>query len=272
MKVYALVGKSGTGKSYKAQHVAGMYNIEFILDDGLLIMGAKVIAGISAKRENTRIAAVRRAIFLDYNHKKQVMDAIKSFSPEKILVIGTSENMIRHIIEALELGNEYILLNIEDVSSEEDIETASRARRVLGKHVIPVPTFEIKKQFSGYFLDSFRQFVRKGEDQVEYFEKTIVRPTFSYLGNFEIKDAALKSIVTISAMKIENVYKCVGVDIKGTKTGIIITIGMSLILAESLKKIGEKVAEAVKKDVEYTTGINVIEVNINIRSIKVSQE
>jgi uncharacterized alkaline shock family protein YloU len=272
MIVYALVGKSGTGKSYKAQYVAGMYNIEFILDDGLLIRGAKVIAGISAKREDTRIAAVRRAIYLEHNHRKQVMEAINSYGPEKVLIIGTSKNMIRHIMEALELGSEYKLINIEDVSSEEEIEAASRARRSLGKHVIPVPTFEIKKQFSGYFLDSFRQFVRKSENQVEYFEKTIVRPTFSYLGSFEIKDGALKTLVKISAVKIENVYKSVSVDIKSIKTGIIITIGVILILKEPLQRIANSIAEAVKRDVEYMTGINVLEVNISIKSIKISQE
>ena len=37
IKVYAFVGPSGTGKSYRAQMVAGEKNINFIIDDGLLI-------------------------------------------------------------------------------------------------------------------------------------------------------------------------------------------------------------------------------------------
>ena len=35
--VYAFVGPSGTGKSYRAQMVAGEYNIKFIIDDGILV-------------------------------------------------------------------------------------------------------------------------------------------------------------------------------------------------------------------------------------------
>ena len=37
IKVYAFVGPSGTGKSYRAQMVANEKNINFIIDDGLLI-------------------------------------------------------------------------------------------------------------------------------------------------------------------------------------------------------------------------------------------
>ena len=51
IKVYAFVGPSGTGKSYRAQMVAGENNINFIIDDGLLIKDNEVIAGTSAKKE-----------------------------------------------------------------------------------------------------------------------------------------------------------------------------------------------------------------------------
>ena len=37
IKVYAFVGPSGTGKSYRAQMVASEKNISYIIDDGLLI-------------------------------------------------------------------------------------------------------------------------------------------------------------------------------------------------------------------------------------------
>ena len=35
IKVYAFVGPSGTGKSYRAQMVASEKDIHFIIDDGL---------------------------------------------------------------------------------------------------------------------------------------------------------------------------------------------------------------------------------------------
>ena len=44
-RVLAFVGPSGTGKSYRAQMVANENNINYIIDDGLLIKGNEVIAG-----------------------------------------------------------------------------------------------------------------------------------------------------------------------------------------------------------------------------------
>ncbi|MCR3923255.1 MAG: ATP-binding protein, partial [Firmicutes bacterium] len=68
MQVYALIGPSGTGKSHRASYLAFKYEIPLIVDDGLLIAGASVLAGKSAKREATRFAAVKRAIFHDDKH------------------------------------------------------------------------------------------------------------------------------------------------------------------------------------------------------------
>ena len=44
IKVYAFVGPSGTGKSYRAQMVAGEKDVHFIIDDGLLINDNRVVA------------------------------------------------------------------------------------------------------------------------------------------------------------------------------------------------------------------------------------
>ena len=65
MKVYAFVGPSGTGKSYRAQMVANSRNIKYIIDDGLLISENEVVAGISAKKAPTKIETVRNALFQD---------------------------------------------------------------------------------------------------------------------------------------------------------------------------------------------------------------
>lgn len=54
IKVYSFVGPSGTGKSYRAQMVASERNIEFIIDDGLLINNNQVVAGESAKKATNK--------------------------------------------------------------------------------------------------------------------------------------------------------------------------------------------------------------------------
>ena len=64
IKVYAFVGPSGTGKSYRAQLVASENEINYIIDDGLLIKDNAVIAGSSAKKAPTKIETGKHALFI----------------------------------------------------------------------------------------------------------------------------------------------------------------------------------------------------------------
>ena len=75
MKVYAFVGPSGTGKSYRAQMVASEKGISFIIDDGLLINENQVIAGLSAKKAPTKIETVKHALFYNDEEKKPIQEA-----------------------------------------------------------------------------------------------------------------------------------------------------------------------------------------------------
>ncbi|SKA91294.1 Uncharacterized conserved protein YloU, alkaline shock protein (Asp23) family [Caloramator quimbayensis] len=272
MEIYALIGRSGTGKSFKAQYVAGLYDIEYIIDDGLFIKGNKVLAGVSAKRENTRIAAVKRAVFTHYEHRKNVKEAIMEHSPDKLLIIGTSEHMIKSIIKALELEGDYRIIRIEEVSELDEIEEATRARRIKGKHVIPVPTFEVKKDFSGYFLDSIKMFGKRGNKEPDITEKTVVRPTFSYLGKYDITNSALKTIIAESAKEVVNLEKVLLIDIDNRANGIIITIAVSLNINEPLNVISNNIMHRVKDNLEYMTGINIISVNIIVKNVKIEVE
>lgn len=272
MKIYALVGRSGTGKSHKAQIVAGMYDIEYILDDGLLIRGTKVLAGTSAKREDTRIGAVKRAIFVNPEHRNEIKKAIKQYEPDSMLIIGTSEHMIENIMHVLGFGKEYELIKIEEISEPEEIAAAVRQRRVKGKHVIPVPTFEVRKDFSGYFIDSIKQLVKKNEKSIETYEKTVVRPTFSYLGKYEIKDTVLKAIVNCSALEVSYVKKVVSVDIESSREGILVSAGVILETKEPLYKIAQRTSAKIKNNLEYMTGKNVLGVNIIVKGIKTDWE
>ena len=46
----------------------------------------------------------------------------------------------------------------------QEMAMARNIRVTEGKHVIPVPTFELKKDFSGYILDPLQIFKFKGSD------------------------------------------------------------------------------------------------------------
>lgn len=212
MQIYAFVGKTGTGKSYNAQRVAKSYGINYIIDDAILIKNTKVIAGKSAKTEANFIASVKAAIFLDDSRKEEMKEAIKLENPSKILILGTSDEMVQKIVNNLELGTIYKTIYIEDVVSDTQIKEARRSRVEDGKHVVPVPTLEIKKQFSGYFLDSLKSFGIFNKDELadeihDNSEKTIIRPTYSYLGNYTISDTVINGIISYVVSKIDGVTK-----------------------------------------------------------------
>ena len=162
-RVYAFVGPSGTGKSYRAQMVANENHIHYIIDDGLLIHENDVVAGNSAKKAPTRIETVKKAIFIDEADRKEMIEAIKKFKPEAILILGTSDDMVEKIAHNLGLGNPEKTVYIHEVATDTEMETAKRIRTTEGKHVIPVPTFEIKRDFSGYILDPLQIFKMNGK-------------------------------------------------------------------------------------------------------------
>ena len=86
IRVLAFVGPSGTGKSYRAQMVASENDIRFIIDDGLLIKDNEVIAGSSAKKAPTKIETVKHALFLKEKEKNEIIETIKKYKPEGILI------------------------------------------------------------------------------------------------------------------------------------------------------------------------------------------
>ena len=84
IKVYAFVGPSGTGKSYRAQMVASERNINYIIDDGLLIKENEVIAGESAKKAPTKVGTVKHALFYEEEEREIIVKALKKYRPESI--------------------------------------------------------------------------------------------------------------------------------------------------------------------------------------------
>ena len=103
MEVFGLVGPSGTGKSHLALMVAHERSIDLIIDDGLLIKGNHIVAGVSSKRQSTKVGAIKTAMFFDDSHAEEVRNKIAEIAPEKILILGTSKRMIERIVDRLNL-------------------------------------------------------------------------------------------------------------------------------------------------------------------------
>ena len=284
IKVYAFVGPSGTGKSYRAQLVASERNIDFIIDDGLLINENEVVAGTSAKKAPTKIETVKAALFTKIETVKaalftkpeqraEIVKALRQYKPNSILILGTSDNMVKKIAENLGLPEISEIIYIDEVATEEEMETARRIRTTEGKHVIPVPTFEIKKDFSGFLLDPLQIFKSKGTGNKPYIsEKSIIRPTFSYLGNFKISDTVFRQIAEHMALKSDAIYKVSKTRIDSMGEGISVYMEVIIVygynVLESLREFKTK----CKKEIEKLTAMNVENIDVVAKGIQVLEE
>ncbi len=273
MKTYGLVGSSGTGKSYRAVRLANEKGVSCIIDDGLFIKGARIIAGSSAKRESTKLSAIRRALFMDPDHSAKVREAIRVENPSSILILGTSISMIERIIKELHLPAAEEIIPIEDVASENEISWARKQRKEQGKHIIPVPTFQVRKDFSGFFIDPLRIFRIQGKGrQIETLEKTVVRPTYSYFGRFYIADSAIESIASYSAKLVPGVNRVQNCVIQSQENGISIDLDIEVVYGLSIHLIMKEVQEKVLVEVGYATDLNILAVNVSTRRIVIIKD
>jgi len=197
-RVIALVGKSGTGKSFRSQLLVEKFNIDILIDDGLIIKDQKILAGISAKKEKTYLSAVKTALFEDSIHRKEAINILRTIKPKNILLLGTSQKMILHICQQLSLPNPAKIITIEDISSAQDINTALSQRKYFGKHVIPIPALTVHQKYPRLIVESlkvffhrrFRLFQRK-----KSYEKSAVQPEFSSGSNISISQEALQQML-----------------------------------------------------------------------------
>lgn len=182
-QTYALVGKSGTGKSFKARTVAQRFRIDLIIDDGLLIRKHKILAGRSAKREKGILSAIKTALFANPDQVTEVKKALAAEGYRRILIIGTSVRMIEKIRKTLGLPPTHRIITIEEVSRRQEIEMALQVRAEQGKHIIPVPALEIKRNYPHIYFESIKILLkgnaRARANKENIVEKTVVRPAYS---------------------------------------------------------------------------------------------
>ena len=268
MNVIGFIGPSGTGKSHRASWVARERGIEFIIDDGLLIQGNQVVSGVSAKRESTRIGSIKRALFIHEDHAEEVRKSIRLCNPESVLILGTSDGMVSNIAKNLGLPEVTEKIYIYDIADEFEIKQALSTRKEQGKHVIPVPTFEIKKDFSGYFLDPLQIFKRKGKGNYQLIgEKSVVRPTFSYLGNYTISDYTVYQIIEHVTLNIEGISRISRFRAENNPDGIYIEMDLVLIFGYVIKPLLYEVQRKVKDEVERLTALNIKFLNVTAKSL-----
>ena len=275
VQVYALVGESGTGKSFRSKLLAEQYGIHAIIDDGLLIQDEKIVAGRSAKREKTYMGAVRVALFDDKEHRDSVARVLRKTHIKKILLLGTSEKMVMKIAMRLQLPQPQKIIHIEEIASKEDIEKAIKSRQVEGKHVIPVPSIEVKKKYPQIFSTSMRDFFNKSKIFAKanknltgkMIEKSIVQPEFSKKGRIEISEAALTQMVMHCVNECDPQVKIKKISIKTDARGYRLVVTIDVPFGTQLTGKVHKLQQYIIDKIESFTGILIEEVSIIIDKI-----
>ncbi len=274
--VYALVGESGTGKSFRAKLLAQKYGLEAIIDDGLLIKEDKILAGHSAKREKTFLAAVRVALFDDKTHRDEIAKVLQKTGIKKLLILGTSEKMVQKIAMRLQLPSPSKIIKIEDIATQEEIEYAIRSRRIEGKHVIPVPAIEVKRNYPQIFYNAVRVLLKHNKTPIisgnntKVYEKSVVRPEFSKKGRISISEAALSQMVMHCVSEFDPQIRVKKLVIKTDERGYRLITTIDVPFGTQLTGKIHNMQKYIIDNIEQFTGILIEEVSIIIDKISAS--
>ncbi|MDD2207032.1 MAG: hypothetical protein WCR88_08655 [Aminobacterium sp.] len=266
IRVIAFVGPAGTGKSQRAQFVAKSNNVDYIIDDGLVISKGRIMTGKSAKSEKNLVRAIRRALFEFPDHRKEVLSFLESHAPCKVMIIATSSAMALKIIRALTLSQPEKFIKITDVATEEDIKNARKERLTKGQHVIPVSRAQIRRNFAGKLVGHLRDLFKTVDK--EEGERTIVRPPFNFYGELSIDAQAIIDIVKYLTERTAQVHTVQEIKVRPVDESLEITVIVKLTLGKnSFLNIGEKICWKSARAIRYFTGMDIKQVNVLINGV-----
>ena len=179
--------------------------------------------------------------------------------------------MICRICQALHLPHADDYIHIEEVSSAAEIAKARDIRLKEGKHIIPVPTMELKSHFHGYLLDPIRSFLSGRGGRKSGVEQSVVRPVFSYYGKLVFSDDVLFALVRHTLKGMSGIARVNRVKVAKNylshANGLAIILTLTIYYGENIRQLLRRVKDEVQQSVEYTTGMSVDVMKITIRGI-----
>jgi len=270
IKVFALVGRSGTGKSFRARLVAEKYGIDLIIDDGLLIKGDRIIAGKSAKNEKIYLTAIKTALFDTVEHRIEVRNKLQEEEFAKILILATSEAMAHKIAKRLCLPKPSKVIKIEEIANEDEINKAL-SERANGKHVIPIPAVEVEKNYKDIISGYINETIQKGIGLFGHkknIEKTVVHPTFApdrKSGKIVIAKSALIQMIIHCADEFDSSIKVKRIKIKPDPSGMyIIKLAVMASYKTQLSGNFHNFRNYISQSLTRYTGIQIKQVDLEI--------
>jgi ABC-type dipeptide/oligopeptide/nickel transport system ATPase component len=273
LRVYALVGKSGSGKSFRAQLIAGKYGVDAIIDDGLLIEGQRISAGRTAKREEPGIAAVKTALFHDPAHATEVRRKLGEGHHKRVLIIGTSDRMALRIAQRLELPAPSKTIHINDIATQAEIEAALHSRQNQGHHIIPVPAIEVKRATPHIVIDSIKIFLRNSlrRKRGTVFEKTVVSPSRRQKGQVSVSEAALSQMVIHCVKEFEPQFEIERLVVSGDSRQPAVEVILSSHFETPVAGRLHTLRDYIIRSVEQFSGLTLERVDVTLGSMKATR-
>ena len=265
VEVYALIGRSGTGKSHQAMTVALENGIDTLIDDGLLIREGQRLAGSSAKAEKTSISAVKRAIFHGEVQREEMKRALAEIAPDRLMILGTSQKMADRIAGALDLPKPSRYYHIDEVSTPREIATALELRKAYGMHVIPVPVVEVKEDLQGYLMRPIRYLMQMKSGRNKQGEKTIIQPEFSTTGKLVITDQALDQMVAFLASGVPGVARIEKIDVEVKKGSATIRLDFIARIPGYIPDAADGITRLLQDRILVLCGIHVEQIHLLVR-------
>ena len=218
------------------------------------------------------MAAVKVALFDEKSHRDEIARKLQTEKIKKILVLGTSEKMVIKIAARLQMPPPGKIIKIEDIASQEDIDKAIRTRRIEGKHVIPVPSIEVKRSYPNIFFDAIRIIrnnkpVKSIGPTPSVHEKSVVRPEYSKRGKVIISEAALSQMVIHCIDEYNQNIRIKKLLVRDSEMGYSLAITIDVPFGTQLGGNIHEMQQYIIDNIERYTGILIEEVNIIIDKI-----
>lgn len=98
-------------------------------------------------------------------------------------------------------------------------------------------------------------------------EKSIIRPTFSYLGNFKISDTVFRQIAEYVAKKTEGIHRLSRTRVESTIGGMTIYMEVYVVFGYNIVNVLKEFKQKTKKEIERLTSMNVQEVSVMAKGV-----
>ncbi|MDR3264897.1 MAG: hypothetical protein LBT15_02695 [Synergistaceae bacterium] len=263
IEVVAFVGAAGTGKSQRASQVARQYEIDFVIDDGLVVSKGQIMAGKSAKSEKNLVRAIRRALFEYAPHRIEVVTFLASRSPCRVMVIATSVSMMEKIVKKLGLNPPGKTVDITEVASSEEIHNALKERREKRQHVVPVSRTQIQRNFAGKLVSQLKDLFRSRDRQDD--SRTVVKPPFSFDGRVTIEEEAIVAMIRRLVVVGDHIRQVRELDLVPEGDDLNVNLVLDLRLGDkNALYIARLLQKKLSVGLSFFTGMEVKKVNITI--------